>query len=149
MRAGHTTRWSWAVAALVVSSGCNLIYDADQVPPPCVPACASRTCGEDDGCGQPCAPEGRSPGCTPACTPVCAQRYCGTDNGCGSPCVFGGPVPGCTPITGLHRLKDSRFGSAGSARDPAGHSADRGQLGSSTPTASPGGHSVRRGGVTP
>src|SRR3989344_4592183 len=52
-----------------------LILKNRKTTPPCVPDCATKTCG-DDGCGGSCGA---------CCTPDCKDKTCGSD-GCGGSC---------------------------------------------------------------
>jgi len=62
----------------------------------CVPSCADKSCGGDDGCGGTCesgtCPSGQSctsGRCISTCTPSCAGKSCGGDDGCGGTCQSG------------------------------------------------------------
>jgi hypothetical protein len=68
-----------------------------QPAPPCAPDCASKACGDNDGCGSRCVTEvgcntGQS--CNNAgvcvddtCTPDCAGKSCGDGDGCSGKCT--------------------------------------------------------------
>jgi hypothetical protein len=66
------------------------VEDLVELPPPCVPDCEGKDCG-DDGCGGQCAlcPPDHACGedfkCHLHCAPVCAGKQCG-DDGCGGSC---------------------------------------------------------------
>jgi len=55
----------------------------------CTPDCASKTCGDSDGCGGTCT---AGSGC---CTPDCASKTCGDPDGCGGTCTAGSGC--CSP----------------------------------------------------
>jgi hypothetical protein len=66
---------------------------AETVDTACIPTCAGRKCGEDDGCGTICrtCPEGNQcvrdvSGYTCICDPRCLTDTCGELNGCGLAC---------------------------------------------------------------
>ena len=67
------------------------LYPLSCGPPPCVPDCYGKQCG-DNGCGGSCGTCGAqftcnaSSQCEPViCTPSCSGKYCGP-NGCGGTC---------------------------------------------------------------
>ncbi len=68
----------------------STVLSISRQPPPCVPRCGGRVCG-DNGCGGSCgACVGRnicdaSGRCIDSCVPRCTGRVCGND-GCGSTC---------------------------------------------------------------
>lgn len=72
----------------------------------CQPTCTNKSCGADDGCGQPCQ-TGR---CSPTtwvcqagqcvCAPSCTGKACGASDGCGGLCQTGSCSGTATCVAG-------------------------------------------------